>query len=45
MFADELRRPTDNLEHVSKSQNGCKKSKLPAKPLKTHPEEPEKLGN
>ena len=43
--ADESREPTDNLEHVRRSQNGCKKSNLPAKPLRTHPEEPKRPGN
>ena len=43
--ADESREPTDDLEHVRRSQNGCKRSNLPAKPLKTRPEEPEKPGN
>ena len=43
--ADESREPTDDLEHVRRSQNGCKRSNLPAKPLRTRPEKPEKRGN
>ena len=43
--AHDSRKPTDKLERVRKSQNGCKKSNLPAKSLKTRPEEPEKPGN
>ena len=42
---DNLRRPTDNSECIRKFQNGCKRSNLPAKSLKTRPEEPEKPGN
>ena len=43
--ADGSRRPADNLECVRRSQNGCKKSNLPAKSLKTRPEEPKRPGN
>ena len=43
--ADDSRRPTGNLEHIRRSQNGCKKSSSPAKPLKSHPEEPRKPRN
>ena len=43
--AHDSRKPTDKLERVRKSQNGCKKSNLPAKSLKTRPEEPEKPRN
>ena len=43
--ADDSRRPTDNLERVRRSQNGCKKSSLPAKSRKTHPEKPKQLRN
>ena len=32
--ADDSRRPTDKLECIRKSQNGCKKLNLPAKSLK-----------
>ena len=42
---DDSRRPTDDLEHIRKSRNTCKKPNLPAKSLKTRPEEPEKPGN
>ena len=42
---DDSREPTDNLERVRRSQNGCKRSNLPAKPLKTRPEEPKEPGN
>ena len=40
--ADDSRRPIGNLERVRKSQNGCKRSNLPVKSLKTRPEEPRK---
>ena len=40
--ADDSIRPTDNLECVRRSQNGCKRLNLPAKPLKSCPEEPRK---
>ena len=43
--ADESREPTDNLERVRISQNGCKTSNLPAKSLKTRPEESKRPGN
>ena len=43
--ADDSRRPTDDLERVRKSQKGCKRSNLPAKPLKSCPEEPKRPGN
>ena len=43
--ADESREPTDDLERVRRSQNGCKRLNLPAKSLKTHPEEPKRPGN
>ena len=43
--ADDSIRPTDNLERVRRSQNGCKRSNLPAKSLKPRPEEPRKPGN
>ena len=43
--ADDSRRPTGNLERVRRSQNGCKKSNLPAKSLKTRPEKPKRPGN
>ena len=42
---DDLRRPTDDLECVRKSQKGCKRLNLPAKSLKTRPEELERPGN
>ena len=42
---DDSRRPTDDLERIRRSQNGCKKSNLPVKLLKTHPEEPKRPGN
>ena len=42
---DDSRRPTNNLEHVRKSQNGCKRSNLPAKSLKTRSEELERPGD
>ena len=43
--ADDSRRPTDDLECVRKSQNGCKRSNLPVKSLQTRPEEPRKPSN
>ena len=43
--ADESRSPTDNLECVRRSQNGCKRSNLPAKSPKLRPEELEKPSN
>ena len=41
-IADGSRRPANNLEHVRRSQNSCKRSNLPVKSLKTRPEEPRK---
>ena len=43
--ADDLRRPIGNSERVRRSQNGCKRLNLPAKSLKTRPEEPKRPGN
>ena len=42
---DDSRRPTNNSERVRRSQNSCKKSSSPAKPLKMCPEEPKKPGS
>ena len=42
---DDSRRPTDKLERVRRSQNGCKRLNLPAESLKTRPEEPKRPGN
>ena len=44
-ISDDSRRPTDNLERIRRSQNGCKRSNLPAKSLKSCPEEPRKPEN